>query len=67
MNIQNANIIYTVKINVGKQKDTLIEIEFDLENLQENTLSDYLVENEHLDSWKNNGEYDVVGRKIELI
>jgi hypothetical protein len=67
MTLHNANIIYTVRINVGTQKDTLIEIEFDLENLQENTLSDYLVENEHLDFWKNNGEYDVIGRKIELI
>ena len=59
------NINYKIKINTGSFKGKTIEIEVELEEFDYNSLIDHLIENDYIDSYSNNNEFEVVKRWIE--
>jgi len=63
----NANIRFSIELNEGKFKGSLVFIDTDIEELEEEDLSTLLIQKKYLKSWSNNGEYTVVNRTITVI
>ena len=59
-------INYQVMINTGTNIGVIIEIETDLEELEESSLSEMLIDKGFLNSWCNDGEYSVIKRSLTI-
>ena len=62
----NANIEFEVKILDGKNKGKTVVIKTDIEELEEECLSDLLIDAGHLDCYCNDGEYKVLSKRVIL-
>lgn len=65
MEQQSIKILYTLRLTHGIQKGVVINREFDIEELEEEDISDYLIRNGY---YKEMGHpcdyYDIIGRKL---
>jgi hypothetical protein len=64
--MQNLQITFEVLLNKGPKAGQTIEVVTDLETLEEENLSDILVDDGILDEWCNQDEYTVTSRLIKL-
>lgn len=64
--MQNVDINYQIKINTGEYKGQTVTIETDLEELEETSLSQMLIDEGYLDGWCCDEEYTIVGRVVTL-
>jgi len=62
--MQNADLNYRIKINTGEFKGQTIDLETELEELEESSISELLVERGFLDGWCNDDEYEIISREI---
>lgn len=58
-------INYEIKINKGDFKDKTIEIAVDIDRFEYNSLIDILIEEDYLDSYSNNNEFNVLKTYIK--
>lgn len=59
--MENAEIIFTVRINDGRE----VIIKTTIEELEIESLPDLLINEGYIKHWANNGEYTVIGREIK--
>ena len=64
--MENFKITFRVKINTGKHIGSTIEIDTDIEELEELSLSSMLIEKGYLQDWGNSNEYTVIRRKLTI-
>lgn len=60
----NIVIFYVIKFNKGKNKGKELELEIDLEDIELDGLDGYLIDNGYFDSYTNDGEFEVISRKV---
>lgn len=60
----NIVILYTIKFNKGKYSGKTIELEIDLEDIELDDLAGYLVNNEYLEYYTNDDEFEVISRQV---
>ena len=53
-------INYEIKINKGDFKDKTIEIDVDIDRFEYDSLIDILIEEDYIDSYSNNNEFEVL-------
>jgi hypothetical protein len=58
-------INYEIKMNVGSFKGKTIETEVELSDFDYGSLIDHLIENDYLDSYSNNNEFEVIRRWVQ--
>lgn len=58
-------INYEIKINKGDFKDKTIEIAVDIDRFEYDSLIDILIEEDYLDSYSNNNEFQVLKTYIK--
>lgn len=64
--MENFKITFRVIINTGIHIGKTIEIDTDIEELEESSLSRYLIDKGILNDWCNNNEYTVIRRKLTI-
>lgn len=66
MKIDEVNIYYKLKLTYGEQKGKIVEYIIDIDDLQEDDISDKLIEDGHYDSmgWPTD-YYEVIERRLQ--
>lgn len=64
--MNNAKVLFKIKINKGKNAGNLIPLLTDIEELEEESISSLLIEKGYLETWCNNGEYSITEREIHI-
>lgn len=60
----NIVILYTIKFNKGKYSGKSLELEIDLEDIEIDDLAGYLVNNDYLEYYTNDNEFEVISRQV---